>query len=340
MDLSKEERELYDRQIRLWGLEGQSRLRNARILVVGFEAVAVEIVKNLCLAGVGSITLQSSSLVSEEDLAYNFFVGADSLGKNKAAASVVAVQRLNSRVSVTPETQDLTSLGQDYIAGHDVVLITKELEFTQLKMINEAARSNACAFYYCILNGWGGFLFVDLGANPHNFIVERELTEGASSTARVGSVSPSQEIISVKQPDRSAGSNTETLSITETYVSFADAMKCSEKFGKSLKPRQRAKISPYLPAFLALIESPSGVSESAILNKTKALGLPTSIITAEFLQAFNSGRGIQLSSIASVLGGVISQEVINYLTSREYPIQNTHIYDGLNGKGPLYYITS
>lgn len=338
MCLSKDERELYDRQIRLWGLEGQSRLRNARILLLGFEAVAVEVAKNLCLAGVGAITLQSSELISEEDLAYNFFVDAESLGKNKAEASAIAVLKLNNRVSVTTETLNIADLSNEYFASHDVVIVTQTTEVPKLQAINEATRSNLCAFYYCILNGWGGFIFVDLGAKPHNFIVERELAEGSSSTSQVGQVSTSQEIINVKQPDRNTGSNTETLSIKESYISFADAIKVSEGFGKSLKPRQRAKISPYLPAFLALIDNPSGVSDSAILRKTEALGLSTSIIATEFLQTFKSGHGIQLSSIASVVGGTLSQEVINYLTLRQYPIQNTHIYDGLEGKGPLFYL--
>ena len=41
--LSSTEAELYDRQIRLWGVEAQKRLRSAKVLVVGVSDVNLEV---------------------------------------------------------------------------------------------------------------------------------------------------------------------------------------------------------------------------------------------------------------------------------------------------------
>lgn len=51
----------YDRQLRLWGREGQRRLGSARLLVLGSSATATETLKNLVLPGVGSFTIVSVS---------------------------------------------------------------------------------------------------------------------------------------------------------------------------------------------------------------------------------------------------------------------------------------
>jgi molybdopterin/thiamine biosynthesis adenylyltransferase len=45
----------YDRQIRLWGVDGQRRLGEARVGLVSCSGAGVETLKNLVLPGVGHI---------------------------------------------------------------------------------------------------------------------------------------------------------------------------------------------------------------------------------------------------------------------------------------------
>lgn len=62
-ELSPEEQRLYDRQLRVWGAEAQARLKRADVLVLGAvgkwgaRSTAGEVMKNLCLSGVGAITV-------------------------------------------------------------------------------------------------------------------------------------------------------------------------------------------------------------------------------------------------------------------------------------------
>ncbi len=53
----------YDRQLRLWGKEGQQRLAEANVLVLGAGPTATETLKNLVLPGLGRFTVVDDALV-------------------------------------------------------------------------------------------------------------------------------------------------------------------------------------------------------------------------------------------------------------------------------------
>lgn len=81
-ELSADEIALYDRQLRLWGIEAQNRMRRANILLITMKALGNEIAKNLVLAGIGSLTVWDSEVVTEDDVATQFFVTKDHIGMN------------------------------------------------------------------------------------------------------------------------------------------------------------------------------------------------------------------------------------------------------------------
>ena len=72
---------VYDRQMRLWGVEAQKRLQRSHVLVSGLSALGSELVKNLVLAGI-SVTLHDSQLVTQEAVATQFFLSETDVGKN------------------------------------------------------------------------------------------------------------------------------------------------------------------------------------------------------------------------------------------------------------------
>ncbi|KAF8827765.1 hypothetical protein HHX47_DHR4000429 [Lentinula edodes] len=85
-EFTEEEQGRYDRQIRLWGIEAQQRMRNATILVVRLRGTATETIKNIVLAGIGKLILVDADDVEEEDLGAGFFFRDDDVGK-KASPS-------------------------------------------------------------------------------------------------------------------------------------------------------------------------------------------------------------------------------------------------------------
>lgn len=341
MDISKDERELYDRQIRIWGLEGQGRLNSAKVLIIGLHAASLEAVKNLVLAGVGAITLQSDSEVTVESLGYNFFVTQNSVGQNVAEASLPVVQKLNPRVSLSTVSTPVNELTEEYVSQFDVVIASQLVEKNELIRLNDISRKVQHAFYLALVAGWGALLFVDLVS--HEFVQEKELLGFDFDINKLPAKVPqssTQEILHAVLPVPDSGSNTTKLTLRENYVSLRDVLHItptSSQFGKSMRPRVRSNVSPYLTAFLAYIDA----DEDADLNtgiKKKAQELGLNEPAPEFLSEFNKGLGVETSAIGSVVGGLLAQEVLNYLTRRELPIQNILVYDGLRGKGPVYYL--
>lgn len=97
----------YDRQLRLWGANGQQALEESHVLVViadnglghsGSSVAGIETLKNLVLPSVGNFTIADSAKVTEADLGVNFFVGAQSLGRSRAEECKELLEELNPDV--------------------------------------------------------------------------------------------------------------------------------------------------------------------------------------------------------------------------------------------------
>ena len=50
--ISEDEAALYDRQIRLWGIDAQKKLLSSKILLINMQGLGAEIAKNLVLSGI------------------------------------------------------------------------------------------------------------------------------------------------------------------------------------------------------------------------------------------------------------------------------------------------
>ncbi|VDI74597.1 ubiquitin-like 1-activating enzyme E1 A [Mytilus galloprovincialis] len=81
-NITEDEAALYDRQIRLWGLDAQKRLRHSRVLLIGLRGLGAEIAKNIVLAGIKSLTLLDQTEVTEEDTCSQFLIPQSEIGKN------------------------------------------------------------------------------------------------------------------------------------------------------------------------------------------------------------------------------------------------------------------
>jgi amyloid beta precursor protein binding protein 1 len=77
----------YDRQLRLWGANGQRQLMYSHILLIHANGVGSETLKNLVLPGIGNFTILDDYIVNHNDLSNNFFVSSSSVGKPRAEVS-------------------------------------------------------------------------------------------------------------------------------------------------------------------------------------------------------------------------------------------------------------
>ncbi|KAI6190407.1 NEDD8-activating enzyme E1 regulatory subunit [Aphelenchoides bicaudatus] len=98
IDMADELPDRYDRQVRLWGEQGQKSIGQTSVAVIGSSALATEILKSLVLAGIGSYKIFDDELVQESDTGNNFFVSRADLNKPRAEVVTASLNELNPSV--------------------------------------------------------------------------------------------------------------------------------------------------------------------------------------------------------------------------------------------------
>ncbi|KAJ1567368.1 SUMO-activating enzyme subunit 1, partial [Cladochytrium tenue] len=161
-DMTADELALYDRQIRLWGLDAQSRMRQAKVLVIGMTGLSNELCKNIVLAGVGALTVVDGERVTEADLGTQFFLRTEDIGSNRADAVVPRISNLNPRVKVKAVVADASNLEQTVLEGHDIVVVTGHWPKEVLCSIDDTCRQKGIKFFCAWSFGMHGYIFSDL----------------------------------------------------------------------------------------------------------------------------------------------------------------------------------
>jgi adenylyltransferase/sulfurtransferase len=139
-DLTTEERARYARHILLpdIGVEGQRRLKNARVLVVGAGGLGSPALLYLAAAGVGTIGVVDDDVVDASNLQRQVVHGTADVGRPKTESAAETVAGINPLVRVLRHDLRLDSTNAlDVIAGYDVVLDGTD-NFPTRYLVNDA----------------------------------------------------------------------------------------------------------------------------------------------------------------------------------------------------------
>src|SRR2546423_1570601 len=342
--ISADEIALYDRQIRLWGVKAQERLRSAKILLIGMKALANEIAKNLVLAGVGSLTILDHELVTEDDLASQFFISQEHIGQNRAQAALPQIVKLNPRVALFADPDHVATKFPQYFSSFDITIATN-LDIDTLITINNACRFNGRKFYAADTHGMYGYVFADLIL--HEFVVERQMGNKVTEVGKAET--PTRKILSTS----SKHENGKTIEMVKKSESFSPLILVNTSplpADISNNRRRRMQVTPLLSCLRALFDFqklsmgrlPSHsradleVFTRLATEKHRELLLPPETLRSDFLRSFLQNLGSEISPVAAFLGGSLAQDVINVLGQREQPLQNMLLFDGEEFKGPIY----
>ncbi|RPB05696.1 hypothetical protein L873DRAFT_530449 [Choiromyces venosus 120613-1] len=338
--ISADEVALYDRQIRLWGMEAQARMRNAHILVITIKALSNEVSKNLVLAGIGSLTVLDPGIVTEEDLGSQFFICEESVGLSRAEAATPALQRLNPRVAVHVDTSDPKSKDAEFYGKFDIVIAT-ELDLDSLLYINDITRECNRPFYAAASYGMYGYIFADL--IKHDFVIEREKSNMRTEFKQE---TKTRSITAVREK-KDSGKTVEFVTKEEVYSALRSVI--SSKVDADWRPRRRRMVPNILPgvkALWAFQQANSRLPEARredfaemtrlIMEANRNLGLPEDIVKSNFIGPFVENATSEMAPVAAVLGGILAQDVINVLGKREQPLQNFLVFDGDTAAAPIF----
>lgn len=325
--ITEDEAALYDRQIRLWGLDAQKRLRASSILVCGLCGLGAEITKNLILAGIKSITLLDHRDVTQLDVVANFLAPSDSIGSNIAEASKERAQNLNPMVQVVANPSDIASQPDTFFTSFDVVVVARCSDKDLLIKINELCRSKGVIFYAGGVHGLFGYMFADL--NQHNFIEEQKETTDVEVN---GEKQKMEETKMVKKCD-SFVSLSAGLDIDWTNQKYASRLK---------RINSGYFMMQVILEFYALHRRlPAPESREAdcfeLLTVKHALLTKMEVPQEKLTDAFAELMFGQVSPVCAIVGGEVAAEVIKAVSQRDPPHNNFFFFSTLEeGAGTVH----
>ncbi|KAG2151348.1 hypothetical protein DEU56DRAFT_777406 [Suillus clintonianus] len=322
VQITEDEAAVYDRQIRLWGLEAQQRMRNATILVIRLRGTATEAIKNIVLAGIGKLVIFDSEEVKEEDLGAGFFFRDEDVGKKRVDAAKARIEALNPLVTVQalrhPTLLEQGSL-EALIMSVDLVCVT-DWDREGLIKINDICRQFEKPFYAGGTFGLLGYVFCDL--LKHDYI----------------------------SPDRSAPK--EAPKNVKASASYSRLYMALQHRWTGLTKRQTKELNPaVVHLILALWEYqnnhegnlPDDMDAASELGKIANSILATSDVNRQVLtsvpqdliDAMSTSAAHEFSPTCAVVGGILAQDILKALAAREAPIANFFTFDGNTGGGSV-----
>jgi len=156
--LTEEEMTRYSRQIMIpgWDVEGQLRLKNAKVTIVGVGGLGCPAALYLAAAGVGKITLIDKEKVELSNLNRQILHWSRDIGKFKTLSALEKLSELNSAISFESyEEQVKEESIKKLIRGSNVIVDCLDNWKTRF-VLNEACVSERIPLVHAGVHSWYG----------------------------------------------------------------------------------------------------------------------------------------------------------------------------------------
>ena len=349
-DLTDEEKARYDRQIRVWGSEAQARIQSSRLLVCGMRGINMEVIKNIVLAGM-SICVNDSGVVAPGDLGSSgFFVRTEDLGKNMAESALPRIQELNNFANVSSETRSLEQLEDSFFQQFNIISLTNasEQQISRISAICRAQQPQIALFANWAFGSEGVFIS-DFGDEFQFKDDERPNTDFVPSVKCIGFPSL-QTVLDIPWSKQ----QTRFLPVSAAFVKSAILAKWSNgllKWAADATPvaigRVHSDVEDNHEAehvgdnhingnTSARREHLHQVAQDALI----ANGLDANFLTSHELDLLYRQRDMPTSTVCSILGSFLAQEIVKCVSKVGEPAYNTHVYFPGEGIVSVYPMTA
>jgi adenylyltransferase/sulfurtransferase len=140
MELSKSEIKRYNRHIIMpeIGLEGQLKLKNAKVLIIGAGGLGCPVLQYLTAAGVGTIGICDFDFVDESNLQRQILFGTSDIGKSKAKIAKQKLHEQNPNIKFNVHDFKLDKNNAlELFAGYDIIVDGSD-NFPTRFLVNDA----------------------------------------------------------------------------------------------------------------------------------------------------------------------------------------------------------
>jgi ubiquitin-like 1-activating enzyme E1 A len=322
----RDESEIYDRQIRLWGAEAQAKMSKTKVLYIHVTGVSSEVLKNLVLAGIRALCCDNRTYPEAVLDTPSFFLSAQhriactadtepAAKKPKYGTVAEAVQtgvgELNPLLGacdiVSTPVSELTS---EFLSQFSIVVASR-IGMSDAIRISKATTAAGGKFYMADCFGLFGASAFDLGKN-HTYRAEKgkELMDPKI-------LEPYVDLETVFKVALADATNRFHKTPPPAWIRYRSILEYVERT-KSWPSEENSK--DFVKVVRGWIEenSPS-LLENELLSES-ALEDLAKVSTSE------------VAPVCAVLGGIIGNEVIKAISVKGEPANNTLLFDGLSSK--------
>jgi ubiquitin-like 1-activating enzyme E1 A len=332
--MSEAEAQLYDRQLRVWGVEAQRRMQQSHVLVVGCKGLGLEVLKTIVLAGVGNVTLSDPGLVKASDLAANFYLHANQIGQPRAACVAPKVQELNPLVKVGLDPGSALENKAEWFAKFDVVCVTGCGQRATAK-IKALCKEDTLFFAGDCMGTLSYFLF-DHGTFDYKVKMDRASVrrrkhaippDNDPSDTRVVAFESLENILMMDYKGLVAGKYRRkknhkfaaTYTLLQQLLSWRDGLVDAS-----------CEISDPLFNVAIPSSSDSATSQQQIAAFRKvwdSLAAENGIKLPADIDGYVRAAGCELPTVVAIVGGFIGQEILTLISRATPPLNNMMLYD-------------
>lgn len=140
-ELSKSEIERYSRQIRLeeFGIQGQIKVKEASVLVVGAGGLGCPVLQYLCASGIGTLGIVDNDWVDFSNLSRQLLFSQEDTGLPKVFVAEKRLSQLNSEVRLKTHFLRLNKENVIEIFSEYQIIVDCTDNFSTRYLINDAA---------------------------------------------------------------------------------------------------------------------------------------------------------------------------------------------------------
>mmetsp|Transcript_27058 Transcript_27058/g.84187 ORF Transcript_27058/g.84187 Transcript_27058/m.84187 type:complete len:347 (-) Transcript_27058:91-1131(-) len=315
--ISEGEVAVYDRQLRLWGVQAQQRLLKAKVLIWGLEGSNLEACKNLVLAGV-ALVLCDHRTVEAADVGFNYFLRTEDIGSNRAECTAKRVQEMNPLCAVSTSRMvaaeaDSAAACRAALEGFNFLLVAPSVlswNMDRACSIDAMCREMKIGFALTVSCGEIAFFFSDLATHT---VQERSSAQGSAGSAEPGAA-PEPEVVH--------------------FPSLKEWLACSPAEMLKNKVDASVVLVALLAAFARSQASAVCPEQGAAFEafcRDRAGCLPAVEGYADLADAYRLFFLEPLVHVASIVGGLLAQEVVKAITGRDAPLANCVCFNAHTG---------
>jgi adenylyltransferase/sulfurtransferase len=146
----------YDRQIKLFGMDGQEKLKDAKVFIAGAGGLGSPISIYLAAAGIGRIILVDKDAVELSNLNRQILYWERDVGKSKALSAKEKLREMNSDVSIEAISETLDEQNASSLVGDADLIIDAMDNFDARYLLNKTALAKDIPFIHGAIYGFHG----------------------------------------------------------------------------------------------------------------------------------------------------------------------------------------